>query len=270
MADPPLRLVVLGDSTSFTDDTGPRLPDHPTLYPNVLARRLEEETGRPVCLTVLARAGMTVHEAVRTVTKDRHAQFDVLAGADAVVVAIGGIDHAPGGVPAVVDAVVPHLRPPRLRRRVRRALHAAYPWLVRATRWRLRRTPRSHFELLFDRLLLVVRGLAREAAMVVAGPTSHRAAFYAGRHPLHGAAEAQQLAIAGRHGIATVPVWQLVAPHAGRLNPDGIHWPPEAHAAVGSALADALVAQIDGLVPRPPRLPLPEVAARNPSGGSTT
>lgn len=250
----PLRLVVLGDSTAFTDDEGPQLPGHPTLYPNVLARQLEADLGRSVAVTVLARAGMTVHEALRTVTKDRHAQFDVLAGADAVVVAIGGIDHAPGGVPAVVDAVVPHLRPPGLRRWVRGRLHAAYPWIVRATRWRLRRTPAAQFDLLFDRLLLVVRGLAAGAAMVVAGPTSHRAAFYAGRHPLHPVAEAEQLAVAARHAIPGLPIWRLVEPHADRLNPDGIHWPAEAHAAVGAALAAVLLPQIRGETPKPPRL----------------
>lgn len=253
MAPAPLRLVVLGDSTAFTDDVGPQLPTHPTLYPNVLARQLEAALDRPVEVTVLARAGMTVHEAFRTVTKDRHAQFDVLAGADAVVVAIGGIDHAPGGVPAVVDAVVPHLRPPRLRRWIRARLHALYPWMVRATRWRLRRTPAAQFELLFDRLLLVVRGLTAGAAMVVAGPTSHRATFYAGRHPLHPDAESEQLAVAARHGVTGIPIWRLVEPHADRLNPDGIHWPAEAHAAVGSALAAVLLPQLRGEVARPPR-----------------
>lgn len=253
---PTLRLVVLGDSTAFTDDRGPQLPSSPELYPNVLAARLEELLGRPVDVTVLARAGMTVREAFRTVTKDRHAQFDVLAGADAVVVAIGGIDHAPGGVPAVVDAVVPYLRPPALRRRVRRGLHRSYPWLVRATRWRLRRTSRSEFRRLFDRLLLVVRGLADGAAMVVVGPTSHRSDFYAGRHPLHADAEAEQFAIAARHGIPTVPCWPLVEPAGDRLNPDGIHWPADVHAAVASAVADVLAPQLDGTAPRPPRLSL--------------
>lgn len=249
-----MRLVVLGDSTAFTDDAGPQLPGHPALYPNVLAVRLEEALHRPVEVTVLARAGMTVREAFRTVTKDRHAQFDVLAGADAVVVAIGGIDHAPGGVPAAVDALVPYLRPPALRRRVRRGLHRSYPWLVRVTRWRLRRTSRAEFRRLFDRLLLVVRGLADGAALVATGPTSHRAAFYGGRHPLHAAAEREQLAIAARHGIPAVAVWRLVEPFADRLNPDGIHWPAGAHAAVARAIAAVLVPQLDGSAPRPPPL----------------
>ncbi len=252
MSEPALRLVVLGDSTSFTDHRGPQLPDEPTLYPNVLARALETRLGRAVEVTVVARAGQTVREAVRTVTKDRHVQFDVLAGADAVVVGVGSFDHAPGGIPSVVDAVVPYVRPASARRRLRRALHRAYPLAVRATRHRRRRTPPAEFERLFDLLLLQVRGLARGAAGAVLGPTSHRAAYYADRHPGHAAAEAHHLEVAGRHGFAGVPVWALVEPFADRLNPDGIHWPAEGHAAVGRALADALEPQLRGAAPRPP------------------
>lgn len=248
----PLRLVVLGDSTSFTDHRGPQLPGEPTLYPNVLARELEAALDRPVAVTVVARAGMTAREAVKTVTKDRHVQFDVLLGADAVVVGVGSFDHAPGGIPPVVDAVVPHLRPASLRRRVRVALHTAYPWTVRATRHRRRRTSPVEFERLYDLLLLQVRGLARGAAMVALGPTSHRAAYYAWRHPGHAAAEAHQAGIAARHGVPSVACWPVVEPHTDDLNPDGIHWPPPAHAAVGTALATVLADQLTGRAPRPP------------------
>lgn len=247
----PLRLVVLGDSTSFTDHRGPQLPDAPTLYPNVLARELGARLGREVAQVTVARAGMTVREAVRTVTKDRHVQFDLLAGAEAVVVGIGSFDHAPGGIPPVVDAVVPHLRPDALRRRVRRGLHHAYPWVVRARRDR-RRTPPAEFERLYDLLLLQLRGLARGAAGVALGPTSHRSAYYAHRHPGFAAAATHQAAIAERHGFPTVPSWPHVEPHVAELNPDGIHWPPGAHASVGRALAGRLAAQLGGAAPRPP------------------
>lgn len=250
----PLRVVVLGDSTSFTDDRGPQLPSEPTLYPNVLRRELEAALVRPVAVTVIARAGMTVREAVRTVTKDRHVQFDVLLGADAVVVGVGSFDHAPGGIPPVVDAVVPHVRPAALRRRVRKGLHRAYPWTVRLTGHRRRRTPPAEFERLYDLLLLQVRGLARGAAMVALGPTSHRAAYYAWRHPGHAAAEAHQAEVAARQGVPSVASWPFVAPHADALNPDGIHWPAPAHAAVGRALAGLLADQLAGRSPRPPEL----------------
>ena len=249
----PLRLVVLGDSTSFTDDRGPQLPDVPTLYPNVAASRLADTLDRNVELTVIARAGQTVREAVRTITKDRHVQFDVLARADAVIVGVGSFDHAPGGGPPVLDAAVPYLRPDAVRRRTRKVLHAAYPWLVRVTAGRRRRTPAAEFERLFDLLLTQIRGLTRGvAAGVVLGPTSHRSRYYARRHPLREVTEAHHLAVAARHGFATVPVWPLVEPHADRLNPDGIHWPADEHGAVGGAAAEALAPQLTGQRPTPP------------------
>lgn len=251
-ADQPLRLVVLGDSTAFTDHHGPQLPTHPALYPNVAARRLEAALGRPLEVVVVARAGTTIRDVHRTVTKDRHVMFDVLVGADAVVVGLGGFDHAPGGVPPMVDAVVPYLRPTGLRRRVRRALSAAYPWIVRASGHRMTRTHAGTFDHLYDDLFTHVRGLTRGAPGVALGPTSHHhAAWYGDRHPRHPRREAEQLAIAAAHRYATRPVWDLVAPHAVDFNLDGIHWPPPAHRAVGEAVADLLLPQLRGDAPLP-------------------
>lgn len=249
----PVRLVVIGDSTSFIDHRGPQLPDEPTLYPNVVARSLAAALDRRVTVVNLARAGQTVRDAARMVTKDRHAQFEVLAEADAVVIGVSSFDHAPGGVPQAVEALVPYLRPAAVRRRVRAGLRAAYPRIVALTGGRLRRTPRAEFPRLYDQLLLMVRSLAQGAAGVVLGPTSHRADYYAHRHPEHAAAQAQQFEIAAAHGFPTVACWPLVLPHADRLNPDGIHWPPAAHQAVGEALAAALLPQLRGQAPRPPR-----------------
>lgn len=247
----PLRLVVVADSTSFIDGTGPQLPDTPHLYPQVVARRLAEELDRTVDLQVLSRAGRTVRDAWDVVGKDRHAQFEVLAHADAVILGVGSFDHAPGGVPAWVGAVTPFLRPDSLRRRARRLTHAAYPVIVRATDGRLRRTPAREFERLFELLCSQVRGLTRGAPTVVLGPTSHRSAYYGHRHPGHADGQALQFSVADRHGMATLAVWPLVEPHADRLNPDGIHWPATAHQAVGEAAAEALLAQLTGRAPTP-------------------
>jgi diglucosylglycerate octanoyltransferase len=175
----------------------------------------------------------------------------VLAGADAVILGIGGFDHAPGGIPPSVEAVVPYLRPDGLRRRVRKALGAAYPWAVRATRFRLHRTPPAEFDRLFDLVLTQVRGLTRGAPGVVLGPTSHRSPYYGGRDPRFRTAEARQLAIAVRHGFPTASVWDRVEPHLDRLNVDGIHWPADVHAAVGRDAAAALIPQFRGEAPRP-------------------
>ena len=39
-------------------------------------------------------------------------------------------------------------------------------------------------------------------------------------------------------------MWEHVEPYADRLNPDGVHWPAEAHAAVGRAVATAVAASV--------------------------
>jgi diglucosylglycerate octanoyltransferase len=246
-----LRLVVLGDSTAFTDATGPQLPDHPTLYPNVVARRLEAALGRPVAATVLAQPGQTTRDAVRALTKDRHVQFEVVAPADAVIVGLGSFDHAPLGTPPVLDAIVPYLRPTALRRSVRRVLRALHPHAVRLTGGRRPRTPPREFERLFTLLLTQIRGLTwGRAAGVVLGPTSHRSPYYGHRHPGHARAEARQLGLARAHGFAAVPVWEHVRDRLTQLNPDGIHWPVASHAAVGRAAAAALLEQLTDETPR--------------------
>lgn len=246
----PLRLVVLADSTSFTDATGPQLPDDPGLYPNVLAGLLQRRLERPVAVTTVARPGTTVRDAVQTVRKDRHVQFDVLARADALVVGIGSFDHAPAGIPPALQALVPFLRPSRLRRSARRLLHAAYPRLVALRGGHGRRTPPGEFASLYGQLLEQLRGLTwGRAAGVALGPTSHRSAYYGHAHPEHPAAEAAQLRVAREHGFATVAAWPLVEPHAAELNPDGIHWPAAVHLVIAHALADALLPQLRGHAP---------------------
>lgn len=248
----PLRLVVIGDSTSFTDEAGPQLPTVPHLYPNVARALLEEALERPVTVNVIARAGMHVREAHRALTKDRHVMFEVLMGADAVIVGVGSIDHAPAGFPAVLEAAVPYVRPAWLRHRARRALRDLHPYAARLLGSRVMHTPAGDFERLYDGLLLQVRALARGAAGAVVGPTSHRSRYYGGAHPGFAAREGAQLRIAARHGFPAVASWPIVEPAADRLNRDGIHWPADVHAAVGHAVADVLIAQLRDGAPRPP------------------
>jgi hypothetical protein len=247
----PVRMVVIGDSTSFTDADGPQLPDHPGLYPNVLASHLEAALDRPIEVTVTARPGHTVRDSARAITKDRHLQFDLVARADIVVVGVGSFDHAPAGVPPSVEAVVPYLRPTWLRQRTRRGLHALYPRLVTLTGGRRSRTPPAEFDRLFGLLLDQLRWLTQgRAAGVVIGPTSHRSAYYGHRHPRHPSNERRHLAIARAHGFAAVSSWEHVAPHVAGLNDDGIHWPEQAHRSVGEAAAAALLPQLRGAAPR--------------------
>jgi diglucosylglycerate octanoyltransferase len=246
------RLVVIGDSFAFTDHEGPQLPDAPHLYPNVVAGRLEGRLGRPVSLTVLARPGWGVRGVWSALTKDRHVQFEVLGTADAVVVAVGSHDHVPTGHPEALTLLLPYVRPDRLRRWLRRTIHRTHPHVVRVTRGRLARTPESEFVRLFDRCLLQIRGLTRGAPTVVLGPAGQASTHYGGRNPHLARRRVLQRDIAADHGIPTVEPVPLVRAASAELNPDGIHWPPDTHAAIGAALADPLVAQLTGAAPTPP------------------
>ena len=237
----PLRVAVIGDSLTFTDATGPQLPDHPDLWPNVMARELERRTGREVALTVWARPSADALEAWLALTRDRHLMYDVVGPADVVVLAVGSFDHAPRGIPPMVEHVLPRLRPTWLRHTVRRAVRSWHPWIVRARGVRGVRTPPRVFAARYDRVLDQARGLTMGRATCVAlGPTSHRARQHGGRHPRRAESETRQLDLIRAHGWTAIPVWELVEPVADRLNPDGIHWPAEAHAAVGPAVADAV------------------------------
>jgi lysophospholipase L1-like esterase len=250
----PLRIAVIGDSLTFTDATGPQLPDHPDLWPNVMAREVTRRTGREVALTVWARPSADAVDAWLALTRDRHLMFDVVGPADVVVVAVGSFDHAPRGIPPMVEHVLPRLRPTRLRHAVRRAVRAWHPWIVRARGVSGVRTPSRVFASRYGRVLDQARGLTMGRATCVAlGPTSHRARQHGGRHPRRAESEARQLSLIADRGWTPVPVWTLVEPFADRLNPDGVHWPAEAHREVGMAVADAAASAVGRPDVTPPR-----------------
>lgn len=248
----PLRLVVLGDSFAFTDDRGPRLPGEPTLFPNVIARCLEAELGRTVHTATVARAGWGVRQVWRTLTKDRHVQFEVLADADAVALAVGSYDHLPAGVPPLLEAVTSYLHPAGLRRGYRRTLAAVSPRLIRVTGGRFRRVPAREFVRLYDLVLGQIRGLTHGAPTVALGPTGQDADRYAGLNPHLADGEAMQERVAHQHGVAFLPIRDLVRPYRSGRNPDGIHWPAGAHTAVGEAAGRELAGQLAGSRPAPP------------------
>jgi hypothetical protein len=241
-----LRVAVIGDSTSYTDATGALPPDDPSLWPNVAGSALREATGRPVQVTVWARPGTDALGAWQALTKDRHVMFDVVGPSDVVILAIGSFDHAPAGLPPVLDVLLPHLRPAGLRRRARTVVRRLHPWIVRLRRARGTRTSPAEFARRYAAVLDQAHGLTMNRAIAVAlGPTSHRADHHGGRHPRREESERRQLDLARSHGWRVVPVWEHVLPHAGGLNPDGVHWPTQAHRAVGEAAA---VAVLEGLV----------------------
>jgi len=242
-----LRVAVIGDSTAYTDASGALFPDDPVLWPSILAETLRTATGRPVEMTVWARPGTDALGAWQALTKDRHVMFDVVGPADVVILAIGSFDHAPAGLPPVLDVVIPHVRPAELRRRLRSAIRRAHPLVVRLRGARGVRTSPAEFARRYGRVLDQAKGLTMGRSVTVAlGPTSHRARHHGGRHPRREESERRQLTLAQQHGWRTVPVWEHVEPHAAELNPDGVHWPAPAHDAVGKAVAAAVLEGLAG------------------------
>jgi lysophospholipase L1-like esterase len=242
-----LRVVIIGDSTTFTDDVGPQPPDAPHLWPNLMRDRLTQtlraaDDPREVILSVWARPGVDALEAWQALTKDRHLMFELVGPSDVVVIAIGSLDHAPAGLPPILESIVPRLRPTRLRRAVRRFVRGTHPHVVRLRGARGLRTPARVFEARYRQVLVQAQGLTLgRAACVALGPTSHRARHHGGQHPRRAESEARHLAIAASQGFTTVPIWSAIAPFADRLNPDGVHWPAEAHAAVARDVADGVM-----------------------------
>jgi hypothetical protein len=249
-----LRVAVIGDSTAFTDETGALAPDDPVLWPNVVGETLRGGTGRAVRVTVWARPGTDALAAWQALTKDRHVMFDVVGPADVVILGIGSFDHAPAGLPPVLDVLLPHVRPAGLRRRLRAGVRRLHPWVVRLRGARGVRTSPAEFARRYGRVLAQASGLTMDRAITVAlGPTSHRARHHGGRHPRREESERRQLRLAEERGWRTVPVWRHVEPYADRLNPDGVHWPAPAHRAVGEAVAAAVLAGLADapISPRP-------------------
>jgi lysophospholipase L1-like esterase len=238
------RLVVVGDSLAFHGPEGPVPVGDPRLYPNRAAVRLGLLTGVEWSVQLVARAGWSLREAWLAVAKDVHLRQQLLPDADAVVLAVGTTDCLPVGIPRALMAGLPYLRPSGVRRRVRRGLHRAHPWLVRATRARMRWTPAAVCQRCWRETAWALRALAPGAALCATLPALHAHPYF-GRSLRHQPALAAELRdLADELDIPWVDVAGLMAPWMDQLNPDGMHWPFELHAAVGAELAAALAPEL--------------------------
>jgi len=239
------RLVVLGDSLTFHDDTGPVPLAEPRLWPNLPASALQERTAQPWDAVVVARAGWSVRDTWLALQKDVHLQQQVLMGADAVVMAVGSTDQLPVGVPRVVNAALPYVRPTRLRRRLRRGLDAAHPHLVAATRGALVWTPPPVYAHCWRKTIGGLRLFAPGAPLCAVLPGIHVGRYYGGGHnPQHERYAALTARLAAEEGVPVVDLAALTRPWLDRLNPDGLHWPYGLHADVAAAMAAALDASL--------------------------
>ena len=231
-----MSLLVVADSLAFHGPERGELATHPGLYGNVAA------TALGATLDLVARKGWTARDAWWALTRDPHVYSVLLPRADAVLLAVGGMDYLPAVLPTYLREGISYLRPPALHSAARAAYLAAQPVGARLTRGRWRSLPQR---LTDDYLSLCARGIRYyHPGVPVLGilPPPHAAPLYgrvtAGHRPAVDAARAW----GAREEVPMVDVSSVVARHLplGRCSPDGMHWGWDCHAEVGRLVAAAV------------------------------
>src|SRR6266550_2788720 len=222
------RVLLLADSLAFHGPERGELLTHPGLYPNAMARAL----GADVRADVVARLGWTSRHAWEALTRDPYVYSVLLPRADAVVLAVGGMDYLPAILPTHLREGIRYLRPPALRRAARAAVQAAQPYAARLTRGRRRTLPQRLTDQHLSWCVAGVRTFRPGVPVLGILPPPHAAPSYGFVTTGHPAAVAAALRWGEREGVPMVDLPVLVSPYlaAGRVNPDGLHWVWDCHA----------------------------------------
>ncbi len=230
------RVVVIADSLAFHGPERGELLTHPGLYPNVLGRLLGKE------VDVVARLGWTARDAWWALTRDPHVYSVLLPNADVVVLAVGGMDHLPASLPAYLRSGLDYVRPGPLRRALKQAHHRATPYVVRATRGRMRTLPQHVTLHYLTRCVTAIRDLHPHISIVGIVPPPFDAWYFGNVTRTHAPAVAAHREWGRRNNVPLADLDEVVTPHllAGTLNPDGMHWSWAAHEDVAKALARAV------------------------------
>jgi hypothetical protein len=234
----PRHVLLLADSLAFHGPERAELLTHPGLYPNAMARAL----GDDVCAIVVGRLGWTARHAWEALTRDPYVYSVLLPRADAVVLAVGGMDYLPAILPTHLREGIRYLRPPALRRAARTAFRAAQPYGARLTRGRWRMLPQRLTDQHLSWCVSGVRLFRPGVPVVGVLPPPHAAPSYGLVMTGHAGATAAARRWGERERVPMVDLPAIVTPYlaAGRINPDGMHWVWDCHAEVGRALALAV------------------------------
>ncbi len=230
------RVLVVADSLAFHGPERPELLTEPALWPNVMAREL----GAAVDWSV--GFGWTAREAWWALTKDPVVYSLLLPRADAVILAVGGMDHLPAMVPTYLREGLSYLRPGALRRWVKRVYHQAHPHGVRLLGGRLRVLPQAATDAYLTRCVEALRLVRPGLPVLGIVPSPYRSGYHGDLVVTHAPAVAAHRDWGARMGVPLIDLDAIITPYAdaGRLNADGLHWCWDAHADVGRAVAAAL------------------------------
>lgn len=230
------RVLFLADSLTYHGPTRPELLTEPRLFPNVMAHELGADAD------VVAQVGWTARHVWRSLTRDPRVYSLLVPAADAVVLAVGGMDYLPTALPTHVREGIGFMRPGPVRRGVRRAYLAAQPLVARVTRGRLRAMPQRLTDGYLTNCVTALRSVRPGLPIIGILPPRHRAAAFAGELRGHNAAWLAARAWGAEHEVPMADLAAVVQPHldAGRANPDGLHFGWESHRDVGLELAQVL------------------------------
>lgn len=237
----PSHLLVIGDSLTYHGPDRPHVLTDPRLWPNVAKKDLEAKGKYDIQVDLVARLGWTARDAWWAVTKDPYLWGAVLPRADALVLAVGGMDHLPAAIPTYLRDGIPYLRPSRVRKFVRNAYRSYSPMMIRASGGRLRQLPQAATDHYLARITSVVRHFNPDIPVVLMAPGPHRTETYPS-HRHHEAAVQAARDWAKKHEAGLVEVDQYVLPSLadGTANPDGIHYSWRSHELIGHATAHEL------------------------------
>lgn len=238
----PARVFVLGDSLTYHGPDQAERPSDPRLWPQVMASELASTTGTHSRSDLAAGLGWTARDGWWALTKDPRCWGELLPVADAVVVALGGMDQLPAAIPTYLREGIAVVRPGGLRRVVRRTYRTCAPPIMRLTGGRLRQLPQAATDRYLTRIVTAVRILRPDIPLLVLSPAPFRSRYYptaAGHEPARAACREW----AERERVELLDLDPLVWPgiRAGTANPDGLHWGWDTHRAVGQAVAQRLL-----------------------------
>ncbi|WP_161897057.1 diglucosylglycerate octanoyltransferase [Gordonia spumicola] len=233
-------IMVLGDSLSYYDETGGLPSDDPRIWPNLVG----EQVGREVDL--FARIGWTSRDVWWAITQDPRI-WAALPKADVLVLAFGGMDSLPSPLPTALREQIRYLRPARLRQVVR----DGYSWLqprLSPLGWPMA-LPVAVTVDYFEKIRGAVAHLRPDLPIVVCLPSTHDSPYYGHAHPGRVPLTSAIGRWAHEHGIATTTGFYEVTSAAyddpdAVMNPDGIHWSVDAHAAIADAVAPVIRAAL--------------------------
>lgn len=229
------RVLVLGDSLTFHGPDMAHPPSDPRLWPNLMAEQLH------VDVDVAAQIGWTARDAWWALTRDPVIWGEYLPRADALVIAVGGMDSLPAVVPTYLRQGISYIRPGWVRRKVRATYLAASPKAIAALRGPWRQLPQAATDHYLSRIVQAVRTWYPDLPILFLTPCPHRAGLYPTQRFYRPAVEAAQR-WSQREGVTLVDVTgaaQRGLDH-GTGNPDGMHFGWQTHEEIGRIVARSL------------------------------